>query len=511
MPPEFPSRRPLLASAVFGGLWIALCTHLAGQWSADEQYSYGWLVPPLALYLGWRRWDERPAPVAASRRGSIIILAAAFAFLPAWLIARTSPDWRLLTWLLAGDVTCLLVGVVAMLGGTRWVRHFAVPVCFLLTAVPWPSAVEAPVIGGLMRSVAATTVTVLNAFGTLAVQQGNLIETRAGLLGIDEACSGVRSLQATLMMALFFGEFYRFSWPRRAALLAAGVGIAFTTNVGRAFLLAWTASREGLSAVARWHDPAGFSIAVICFLLLAALAAWLARRAGAPAVVGTALPASIPPRFTLCLGGWFLVVFTATELWLHPAPPSKRVAPSWGFDWPPPGTPKFHQVPLEARTADLLRADEARGGEWLDPSGGRWLLYHFRWAAGPSRAHTLARIHRPEICLPSAGWNLVEDRGLVTVATGREALPFRALRFMANGATAHVWFCRWEDRAPGQASAPLQFDSTQLASLRAVLRRGQSPGQQVLEAILFSPLDGEEADSAFRQQIAARIQSVKPD
>jgi hypothetical protein len=26
-------------------------------------------------------------------------------------------------------------------------------------------------------------------------------------VGIDEACSGIRSLQATLMIALFFGEF----------------------------------------------------------------------------------------------------------------------------------------------------------------------------------------------------------------------------------------------------------------------------------------------------------------
>jgi hypothetical protein len=59
------------------------------------------------------------------------------------------------------------------------------------------------------------TVAFLNLFQITAVQHGNVIEVKSGLLGIDEACSGIRSLQATVMVSLFLGELYRATWQRR--------------------------------------------------------------------------------------------------------------------------------------------------------------------------------------------------------------------------------------------------------------------------------------------------------
>src|SRR3954468_24873050 len=118
MRPEIQSRT-LLPIVVLGGIWLVLCRHLAGHWAANEQYSYGWLVPPLALLLAWRRWDERPYPEPRSRWAKGLIIASAAAFLPASLIAQPSPDWRAVSWLLATTVVGLLLGGAAMLGGLR--------------------------------------------------------------------------------------------------------------------------------------------------------------------------------------------------------------------------------------------------------------------------------------------------------------------------------------------------------------------------------------------------------
>ena len=52
-----------------------------------------------------------------------------------------------------------------------------------------------------------------------AIQRGNLIELSTGVLGVDEACSGIRSFQSTLMAALFLDE--------RVTLLQ-GLGMAVT-------------------------------------------------------------------------------------------------------------------------------------------------------------------------------------------------------------------------------------------------------------------------------------------
>jgi hypothetical protein len=73
-----------------------------------------------------------------------------------------------------------------------------------------------------MELATSVTVELLTLFH-FPVQHGNVIEVRTGFLGVDEACSGRRSLQATLMVSLFLGELYRASWIPRAILILIGV------------------------------------------------------------------------------------------------------------------------------------------------------------------------------------------------------------------------------------------------------------------------------------------------
>jgi hypothetical protein len=54
--------------------------------------------------------------------------------------------------------------------------------------------------------VAGSAVEVLGWVGVPAAEQGNLIEIAAGTVNVNEACSGVRSLQSSFMAALFLGE-----------------------------------------------------------------------------------------------------------------------------------------------------------------------------------------------------------------------------------------------------------------------------------------------------------------
>jgi len=80
-------------------------------------------------------------------------------------------------------------------GGVSWLRHFAFPVAFTLIAVPWVSPLEEPIVQGLMRVVAAISSELVALFGIPAQLEGNLIRIPNGLVGVNEACSGVRSLQ----------------------------------------------------------------------------------------------------------------------------------------------------------------------------------------------------------------------------------------------------------------------------------------------------------------------------
>src|SRR6185369_2405787 len=202
------------------------------------------------------------------------------------VLHEANPIWRLTSWALALEVIALTLLALKM-GDGRWkmvgrpaeagtpnsqlptsnfqLRALAFPVLFFLVAVPWPSGLEDGLVQFLTRLNTNCTVEVLGVFGIPALQRGNVIEISSGLVGIDEACSGIRSFQASLMIALFLGEVYRLDALRRVLFCVIGFGLSFLFNVGRTFLLTWVAAREGLGAMAKWHDPAGVGVLLACF------------------------------------------------------------------------------------------------------------------------------------------------------------------------------------------------------------------------------------------------------
>src|SRR5271156_6509652 len=185
--------------------------------------------------------------------------------MPFSLVFEANPEWRLLYWVNGFQIIGLTLALLYHWGGRAWVRYFAPPLLFTLIAIPWPMEQEQMLIQGLMRFVAALTVIVVGLLGIPAIQHGNLIEVGAGIVGIDEACSGVRSLQSALMLSLFLGEMHRFSHSRRGLLLAASLLFVIVANVTRTSTLVYTAANYGLQKMESVHDTIGN---VVMFIVL---------------------------------------------------------------------------------------------------------------------------------------------------------------------------------------------------------------------------------------------------
>jgi len=152
------TKRNLLPFLVFGVLWGVLLRHLSVHWQLNPQYSFGWLVPFLEAVLFFQAWQERPAPGAAAGNASVLMGFFALLLFPTWVVAQPNPDWRLVSWALGVEVLALSLGAIYLAGGRRWVRQFAFPVCFILTAIPWPTGLEILLIQNLMHAVAWATV-----------------------------------------------------------------------------------------------------------------------------------------------------------------------------------------------------------------------------------------------------------------------------------------------------------------------------------------------------------------
>jgi exosortase len=496
-----------LALMALGICWLLFFNELRGEWEINPQYSYGYVVPLLGAALFWRRWPDRPPAVpGTSSLLSGAVIGLLWLQLPFNLAIEANPEWRLLYWINGFQVVGLSFALLYRQGGGAWLRHFAPALIFMLIAVPWPMQMEQWAIQGLMRLVAGWTVAVVGLLNIPALQHGNLIEVGTGWVGIDEACSGVRSLQSALMLSLFLGEMYRFSWTRRGMLLAASLLFVLLANLTRTTLLVWTAANHGLPQMQAWHDTIGNVIMLIVLPCLMGMAYLMKPKASAIALPSARVPdvfPKIPRWFGFAVLGWLLLVPVATEAWYRYHEASLIPNTPWSLAWPVQD-PQFHKTSLPETSLAILRCSDSQAAAWEDDTGNDWSAFLLRWNPGKNSVQ-LARGHRPDICFPAAGAQLVDDFGRVTLDPNGVAMTFRHQSFESGTKLLHVFYCLWSDRISAHEKATVE-DGSQAGRIRAIMEGKRNLGQQVLEIVIQGPDSGEEALNLLKLQLPQLIQ-----
>ncbi|MGH8048619.1 MAG: exosortase/archaeosortase family protein [Chthoniobacterales bacterium] len=269
-----------------GLIWLPACMRYSIEWSLNAQYYYGWAVPFLAAYLAYERLANCP-PASPPENPLLPILVIAFFALPhpfVRIVSEANSDWRLMVWLMGLSAGAICLGLFYLAGGRGWLVHFAFPVLFMATAIPWPSSMETLLVQGMMRTNAQISAGFVTVFAHIpAMAEGNTIRLPGGAsLGVNEACSGIRSLQSTLMASIFLGGLYQLPIFARVVLALLGVAIAFLLNIVRTVFLSWEGATHGIAATEKWHDSAGFAILGVVLVLLWLISRFLEKRYGAP-------------------------------------------------------------------------------------------------------------------------------------------------------------------------------------------------------------------------------------
>jgi len=591
---KHPRFRAALVIAFFALLWLGLWRQLSGEWSVNDQYSYGWFVPFFAIVLFWLRfeganftaggreplanrsreagdsdlvkaegWDDKPKAESGKRKPesgklraeslshitrhmsqAAVALCCLLLLFPIRLFEIGNPDWRPLDWLHALCVVAITLVFLWWIGGKPWLKHFLFPVAFTLVAVPWVTPIEEPIVQGLMRLVANIASEAAALFGIPTSVQGNLIRIPSGLLGVNEACSGVRSLQTSLMIGLLFGELKRLPVAKRVMLVITAAAIAFVGNCIRAFCLVWIAATQNVTASARWHDWAGYGIVAAVFGGTLALTWALSREQRADVgrqkseVRSDSQPTRLPLQ-SLGIGNlgfrisvtaivWLCVIELAATGWYRLHERDLAQAKRWDVQWPQ-GAEGLHEIKIEDDVRRILRFDSGRAASWTvrepNADGGgtkpaSCTVYFFRWNSGKNSA-LLANLHRPDVCLPAIGWKQSADSGVKDYRAGPDLLlPFRHFAFhhgadstaegygvttQPNQQTAQAFYCLWEDRVPSSGDSDLPNMSrsrsawTRAERVRVVLEGRRHLGQQVLEIVIAGrgELDAQVAEKTF--------------
>jgi exosortase len=503
---------------MMAAVWLPVVYLLGAQWTFFEEYHYGWAVPAACVFFAWQSARALPQPASDRRsgRGTILLLGAVIGLLY-WscrVLQEANPLWRAASYglaITAGAITLLLVYFA---GGTQWVKRFLFPVAFFLIAVPWPTQLEGKVVQALTRLDTSIVVELLGFLGIPALMHGNVIELSASSVGVEEACSGIRSLQATVMIALFFGEHFRLKRNRRVGLLAGGISLAMLFNICRTFFLTWLAARFGGAMTEKWHDPAGIFV-FICFMATWLLALFLHGKTNEAGVMNQSkstsesspMPGVIarlwPVAVTIVLCVAFIEI--STEAWFR-AHEQRGETIQWSARWPKMN-PRDQLVSANVR--EIMRFDEADGSEWRDASNRAWLGFYFRWFPASSfygrMKVALAKGHSPEICLHASGWALQSelDSGTVPVGLGLN-LPFHRYIFQRDGKTLYVFFAVVEDQLNG--SAPGFLRTRQWDRIRAAISGSRNFGERSVEVAVAGYNSADEAWQAFQTALPKWIQ-----
>jgi exosortase len=457
-------------ASLLGALGLVLSIYLWPQWRHNPDLSHGLFMPAVFLLLVWQ--SRRIGPLRHPRPGAwslfvfgLLGLVALVCLAGAGLFA-VSLGWShsLVAFSLTAAFTAgLLAALVALsaeplrLASLNWVA-FAAAILWLLAA-PMPPGTYTTLTLELQAWVTAHVLAALQLLGVAARQQGNLIELANATVGVEEACSGIRSLLACVFAGLFFAALLvRRPWAR-AILLVVAAPLAIAMNFARSLTLTLLAD-AGVNIGGFWHDATGYAVLAVTAGVLVGLSYFLESRwrvlmpASAPPPAGPVSARAVLASQALlgallllasAMTGFFVLRTRADGHAVRPVPDLAALLPVASAGWTVVTSTDLYRFADTLETDHLIQRTYFRG---TNDDVTQVTVYLAYWLPGQTSVSNVA-LHTPDACWPGVGWQpvpAVASRLAPIVAD--HALPAAEYRLFTSGEVQqHVWFWHLYDGA----------------------------------------------------------------
>lgn len=249
-------------------VYLPVFAHAFDVWRLDQEFSFGFLVPPVSLGVVAWRWRELVAARSAGPAASVLVLAAGLLL----LLAGSLSDVHALA---AVSFLPVVLGAVGYLYGVATARLIAVPALLLTGALSLYRGLLSSVGFALQQLTAEAAAATAGAMGVPVRRSGvDLFAGNVHLI-VTQACSGMDSLLALLCLAITFTGLVRAPLVRRAVLIALVLPIILAVNVLRVTLVLTLSQPLGrVVADGVLHDllSASLFLAAIVLFVIAGLA-----------------------------------------------------------------------------------------------------------------------------------------------------------------------------------------------------------------------------------------------
>ncbi len=526
--PSSTGRPPAGALAVIVlllGLVTAFTWLMWPEWSQNPDLSHAFFVPLIFLLLVWEsRRQGTPRWVPPGRLATLAVagaLAAGFLFFALAGLFAATLAWThaLVSFLLAASLGSFLLAGLFILADARlrvvpfnWVSLTAI---FLwLLVAPLPDGTYTRLTLALQQWVTGSVLQTLHLLGVPARQHGNVIELATTTVGVEEACSGIRSLISCVFAGFFFAGWLVRRPAGRVVLIVAAPLLALGMNFLRSLTLTLLAN-AGKDINGFWHDATGFAILGVTAAVLAGLAVLLETKEPLPAAPPSSAPA-VAPRWplrifwtavaaTLALGVFYFASARPAIRQGQPAPNLAGLLPVRATDWEVLTPNDLYQF------ADILQTSNLMERTYLRSTGPgqvtQLTIYIAYWAPGQTSVSRVAS-HTPDACWPGSGWfaQPVADTRDVPAVPGLIITPGEHRVFRNNaGFPQNVWFWHIYDGRVISYRDPYSIPALFRIALQYGFRR---PGDQFFVRISSNKPWSELRDEPLVREILANLTHI---
>ena len=436
----------LLAAVLF--LFRDTAQAMVAIWIRSGTFTHAFLVPPIALWLIWRRRNLLATLQPHSAPWVLLPMAAVCLLWALGELASMNSATQLAL------VTLMVLAVPAVFG-LAVAAQLTFPLLFLYFSVPFGEFM----VPYMMEWTADFTVASLQAIGVPVFREGLQFIIPSGSWSVVEACSGVRYLIASFMVGTLFAYLNYRSAKRRAIFMIVSLLIPVVANWLRALMIVLIGHLSSNKlAVGVDHIIYGwlfFGLVIGAMFMIGAR--WAEPEdpllASAPAVADTAVQQEAKPASDTTawlVGAAAVLMLLGTQLWvdqlskpLGGPPPAVELRAeqigAWAASTEPLSAWKPNYANASQNVARSYAAQGAKVGVWVayyrDQDYDRKLV---------SSVNSFVDIEKPEI-----GWSEISRQSVAArVSAGEQKFRAATLRGAAvPGVSAaqklRVWQLYW--------------------------------------------------------------------
>ncbi len=392
-------------------------------WWETPEYSHGYMIPLVAMFLLWQRINDLPAAMQRGSWAGVGLLATGLALHALGTLANTST-------IVQYGFLLSLYGIALAFIGWRAMKLIWVVPFYLLFMIPLPNFFYISLSTQMQLISSEIGVAFIRLFGVSVYLEGNVIDLGPMQLQVAEACSGMRYLFPLMSFGFLIAYLYRGPLWQRIFLFVSTIPITILMNSFRIGVIGLTVDKWGIEMAEGFlHDFEGWVVFMGCVLVLFAeimlfhafqrektrvldkidldLPKVSARLKDFPVNAGRQKPFLVGFVLLAALLPALLPLKVREEL----PPPRKPFAefPTTHNDW----RGAFH--PLSREILDILQLSDYVQINYLHNSSAIPVNFYVAWYQSQRKG---SGIHSPRMCIPGGGWE-IEDLRSYTVPSTR--------------------------------------------------------------------------------------------